>query len=380
MKIRYDFEYLIHLIYCAINNIQPEEKPEEISFSDVFELGKAHEVANIAFLSVDKLLNKPDGELYNDWQVFYYHSVQRCARQQVEYNNLTKLLTDNKIRWTEAQGTITKNYYPFPEWRMMSDIDFIVDVENLDKIRSLFENTNCTFSEHDNELNVYPEKGTGLEFHTEFFTEFYKGSFERYSGAINHPFEKSSPSPENEYRYVLDDTHYYLYSLLHTIKHFEYAGCGIRRIVDLHFLNRAFPEIAKSEYINGILEKYGFTELADKLFQLEDYWFYGKTPTVDLSETIYDIIVSGNHGIGDIKLRNSLRREAEEEGGLAAAKRRKAISFLFPSLENMYEGHPEFREKGYSLFKCHIVRAAQNLHPKKVFGMFKYFLRINKSK
>ena len=108
MKLRYDFEYLVHLIDCAVHDRQPEEKPDGISFENVFVLGREHEVGNIAFLSVQKLHNKPEPELFNEWQVHYFHSVQRNARQLEEYKSLVKLLTDNKIRWTEAQGTITK--------------------------------------------------------------------------------------------------------------------------------------------------------------------------------------------------------------------------------------------------------------------------------
>ena len=382
MKIRYDFEYLIHLIYCAINGLQPEEKPEGIEFSDVFALGKEHEVGNIAFISVEKLTNKPDAGLYNEWKVYYYHSVQRNARQLAEYNELCRLLTENKIRWTEAQGTITKTLYPTPEWRMMSDIDFLVDVESLGRIKELMESLGHKVVESDeNELNVYPENATSVEFHTEFFTEFYKGSFERYSGAINSPFSHAQPDENNEYKWVLDTTHYYLYSLLHVIKHFEYAGCGIRRILDLYILKEKLSDKVDTEYIDGILQKYNFTELAEKLFQLEGYWFEGKTPEIDLAElteTALDILNSGNHGINDIQLRNSIRRDSTDSA--TNAKLRKVKSFIFPSLEDLYDGHPEFREKGYSLAKSRLYRALYNFKPSELKRMLTYFKRIKESK
>ena len=379
MKFKYDFEYLIHLLYAAIHDVQPQEKPDNISFKNVFELGKEHEVGNIAFLSVDKLEVKPDEELYNEWQVFYYHSVQRNARQLAQYTALTQLLTENKIRWTEAQGTITKTLYPLPEWRMMSDIDFLVDVENLGKIKELMTARGYRVSEHtENELNVYPENASGIEFHTEFFTEFYEGSFERYSGSINHPFEHAVPDENNEYKWVLDLTHYYLYSLLHTIKHFEYAGCGIRRILDLYYLNKELSDKVDNEYISEMLEKNNFTELNDKLFQLERYWFEDEMPSVDLTETALDVLNSGNHGTRDIHLRNNIRRDSED--GAANAKRRKIASFLFPSLEHLYEGHPEFKEKGYSLHKSRFYRLIYNFKPSELKRMLDYFKRIIKSK
>ncbi|MBE6720745.1 MAG: hypothetical protein E7571_08875 [Ruminococcaceae bacterium] len=378
MVIRYDFEYLIHLIYCAIHDLQPEEKPEQISFENVFLLGKEHEVGNIAFLSVEKLENKPDAELYNEWQVFYYHSVQRDARQLAQYSDLCNLLSENKIRWTEAQGTVTKTYYPTHDSRMMSDIDLIVDVSSLGKIESLMVQRGYEVKKiHENELNVYPENETEIEFHTEYFSEFYKGSLLRYSGAINSPFDHAVQSEENEYKYVQSDTYYYLYSLLHTIKHFEYAGCGIRRILDLYFVEKALGDKVDRKVINNALEQYGFAENANKLFKVERYWFEGEKPDSDLIETIIDILQSGNHGNSDIKLRNSLRRDADD--GMAKAKLRRVKNFLFPSLEELYEGHPDYKEKGYSLFRCRLYRALSHLNPKQILKMFRFFNRIKKS-
>ena len=380
MEIRYDYQYLVHLIYCAVHDLQPQEKPQDVSFANVFSIGKVHEVANIAFLSVQKLNTKPDNELYNEWQVFYFHSVQRNARQVAQYGMLTDLLTQNNIRWTEAQGTITKTFYPSPELRMMSDIDFIVDAENIGKIKALMLERGVEVHQaYDNELNAYPEKETAIEFHTEFFKEFYKGSGERYSGAISHPFDHSVPSADNPCKYILDDTHFYLYSLLHTVKHFEYAGCGIRRILDLYYLQKALYDKVDKDYINSVLEKYDFAENAGKLFALERYWFEGETPESDLTETIRDIVMSGNHGSDDIHLRNDLRRVAADSS-LAKAKRSRIKNFLFPTLEDLYEGHPEYKEKGYSLAKARFMRAVENFSPRRLKYMFSFFNRVKKSK
>ena len=50
-----EYEYLVHLLQCAISDEQPVEKPAELSFEKVFEYGRTHEVANIAYVSLLKL-------------------------------------------------------------------------------------------------------------------------------------------------------------------------------------------------------------------------------------------------------------------------------------------------------------------------------------
>ncbi|MBE6816539.1 MAG: hypothetical protein E7520_02405 [Ruminococcaceae bacterium] len=379
MEIRYDFEYLIHLLYCAIHDVQPQEKPAHISFENVFELGKMHEVGNIAFLSVDRLREKPEPALYNEWQVFYFHSVQRNARQLAEYGAITKLLTENDIRWTEAQGTVTKTIYPHPEWRMMSDMDFLIDEENIPKVREIMTalGHEVHYKENENEVNVYPEKGTAIEFHHDFFTEFYEGSFERYSGAMNSPFLHAVPDEENSHKWILDTTYYYMYTLLHTIKHYEYAGCGIRRILDLYYLRKTLSDKVDHDLLEAAFEKYHFTALRDTLFALEEFWFEDKPADFDLTETAIDIVRSGNHGTADFFLRNSLRRDADDS--MQKAKLRRMKRFLFPSLEELYEGHPAYKEKGYSLLKCRVLRAAEHFRPSEIKKMLHFFKRIKNS-
>ena len=45
----------------------PMEKPDDISWQDLFELAKYHQVGELAFFSVEKLQNKPEGEDKQQW-------------------------------------------------------------------------------------------------------------------------------------------------------------------------------------------------------------------------------------------------------------------------------------------------------------------------
>ena len=44
-----EYDYLIHLVECAIYERTPCEMPSHLSFDQVFQYGKEHEIANIAF-------------------------------------------------------------------------------------------------------------------------------------------------------------------------------------------------------------------------------------------------------------------------------------------------------------------------------------------
>ena len=143
---------------------------------------------------------------------------------------------------------------------------------------------------------------------------------------------------------------------------YETAGCGIRRILDLYYLKTKLGDSIDSEYIDSVLEKYDFTENAHKLITLSKFWFERIEPDIDLTDTIIDVLRSGNHGTTDIKLRNDLYRDAADS--LSKAKRRKVKDFLFPPKEVLLEGYPELEGKDYSLFAMRLYRIKKNFTPK----------------
>ena len=374
-----DYEYLIHLLNAYVNDVQPLEKPEEVSFENVYKMSKEHEVGNIAFLSIEKLNNKPEPSLYNDWKIFYYFSVERDSKQAEEYERILSLLHESKIRTVEAQGTVTKTLYPEPFLRMMSDIDLIIDFENFDKAKAILEENGYDILANEEMIfNAKNSESMEFDFHCDFFTEKMHNREERYYKSINSPFEHSSVDENDEYKYILDETYFYLYSVLHTIKHYEISGCGIRRILDLFFLKKALGDKVDTELVNKIIEDNDFKESYDILFGVEEKWFENKEPERDLTSAELDIISSGNHGSEEIFIRNNLKKD--KESGVFFPKLRMVMKIFFPSAEYIYLEYPEFREKGYSLAKCRFLRIIDRTKRFRVNQLILKIKKIVKSK
>ncbi len=202
-------------------------------------------------------------------------------------------------------------------------------------------------------------EGFELDFHTDFFAEYLFNRQERYHDAINSPFEHARESEEEKLTYYLTDDYYYLYSLLHTVKHFETAGCGIRRILDLYFLKKAYENRIDTAFINSVIDEHGFRDTVSKLFAIEELWFEGKETELDISEAVKDIVTSGNHGNEDIFIRNNVRKDIES--GVRFPKLRRIYNFIFPSYDYICEGYPECRERGYSLHRARLYRVFATL-------------------
>ncbi len=373
-----DYEYLINLLYSFIHGEAPTEKPEEVSFENVYLLAKAHEVANIAFLSVEKLKEKPEPALYDEWKLNYYFSIERDSRQKLERERVVSEFHSRGIRTLEAQGTVTKKLYPEEYLRMMTDIDFVIDKENTDKVMEALSDLGYTVTVLQDGEFYADRDGLELDFHTAFFSEFMFNRKERYSLALSSPFEHAEESADESLTFYLTDDYFYLYSVIHIIKHFETAGCGIRRILDLYYLSKAYEDRVDNGLINSVIDENNLRESYEKLFALERLWFEGVESTLDLGETVRDVVTSGNHGNEEIFTRNNVRKDIEK--GIRFARLKRVYGFFFPSYKYINIEFPECEERGYSLFRARLYRIVKKLKRLRFSHAVKHIKEILKSK
>lgn len=370
-----DYEYLIHLLYCAVHDTPPQEKPEGVSFENVFRMAKAHEVVPMAYLSVERLQNKPEAAAYHEWQVQICFAVQRDVRQSQARDAIISLLHENGIRTLEAQGTVTKLLYPSPELRMMSDIDFIIDPANQDKTKALMtEQGYEVYQQVPEEFNVILDDGLLVEFHNSYFTELIYDRKAPFADAVSDPFLHAVSKAGDPLSFVPEDTYYYLYSVLHTIKHFETVGCGIRRIMDLYYLKKAYAGKINQAFVDKAIDDNGFRRSCDTLFALEKLWFEKVPATMDLTEAIDMVINGGNHGTKEVFARNSIRKDREE---LAKDTRfQRIFAFLFPSKQYMYINYPQCKERGWSWLACWCYRVVHKLKHARLSYAWQYIKTI----
>ena len=349
-----EYEYLIHLLKCAITDTQPQEKPQELSFEKVFKIGKAHEVANIAFVSLLRLENKPDQETYKAWKTFYAFSISRHANQMAVRKTVVDALSDAKIRTVEVQGTVVKTFYPHPEWRMMTDIDFIIDRKNVALAQQTMEKigyqTKSSFGSDLElcEVNATAPDGTYVEIHSDFFDHFcICNSAMKNAFSFAYEFEP--------FNYRVDETTFYLYNLLHCIKHYLQHGTGIRRILDVYVLTMKLEDKVDWTRINSMLETSGFKKAADEIFALSDKWFRNIEPKINLEDAEQTVYMSGNHGTTSVMAKNTYNRM--EKTKQKHFKFYAVLSRVFISKAEIYNGYPFCRKYKLPIVLCWFYRA-----------------------
>ena len=330
-----EYDYLIHLLKCAVNNEKPMPLPNELSFNTVFKYGMKHDVANLAFYSIEKLAQKPCDELYEEWQMRRDMGIARDINQSFARDEIIAELEKNNIRSLEVQGTVIKTLYPQTDYRTMSDLDFIADAENLQKIVDILTNLGYECEKRGNvDINAFREPNINIEFHTQYFP--YDSD---YYNSMPLPF--SSMDKNGEY----DVNQLYIYNMLHIAKHYFTKGCGIRRVLDVYFLNNAYDGALDKNNVDSVFKKAGIDKFVDVISRLAEYWFGNGEYDQSLEEMAINITNSKLHGSEQKFVENRMREIGKKNPRFV--KLRYILNRAFPGDKIMLVHYPFLDKKRF---------------------------------
>jgi hypothetical protein len=223
---------------------------------------------------------------------------------------LREALRDAGVRTLEVQGTKIKPLYPQPEWRTMSDVDFIIDGGNLLKATKVLEDLGyqCQIV-HQTEVNAHRPPNINIELHTEYFRENSE-----YRKVIHSPFDAVGEDGQ------CDLNTFYLYNILHIAKHYFKGGCGIRRVLDVYYLNKHYAQTIDRTVIRHTLERVNAADFAAELGALANAWFAEEEQALPRSKMGSYIINSGLHGSYPNELKHRLEKNVDHTSRFAKQK------------------------------------------------------------
>lgn len=354
-KILAECNYLIHLVRCAIHNLQPREPEAGLDLQIVYEFGAYHQVANIAFYSVEKLKNKPEAELYSKWQACRDLAIMLDINQNYAASEIRESLGAAGIRLLELQGTKIKQFYPQSDWRTMSDIDFVIDQENIPKAAEIL--TELGYHDQDmylGELNAYRPVNINIELHTEYFVETSE-----YREVLHSPFDSVDENGQCK------TDAFYLYNILHIAKHYFDGGCGLRRVLDMYYLNQNCGSLIDRKRTQEALEKVGLTKFAADFGELADAWFGREEQAFPDGKMVRYVITSGHFGTLAYGRMNRMAKVIDKNDRFA--KQKYVLRRVFPSGEILRTRYPVLERHKILYPFCWVHRGVCALLP----GSFK---------
>lgn len=344
-------KYLIELIKSVILSKQPPEKPDEVSFEEIFKISKIHNIANLVYYAIAKLENKPDEKLLKLWKREKSLGMRLDVIQSTEFLKLKLEFEKNSIKYIPLKGFELKKLYPKSDMRKMGDIDILIQERDRKKVKLILQELGYSISHYDGGKDdgylKYPF--VNVEIHNNLFDEDDKVYYNYFYNLSN--FNRVKYITEYECCFSIEDN--YIYNFIHMLKHFETYGTGIRSVLDHWLYIKKLGNQLNWEYINKVLKDLNLTKFHEKFSTLSKVWFEEEKGDIIIDNLEEYIINSGNYGdkknrILNIVTKNNKQRELNKIVTL--------LRMIFPNIEIMKTQYPILKKRQYFLLYFYIVR------------------------
>lgn len=172
------------------------------------------------------------------------------------------------------KGFILRDYYPVPELRTFSDIDFVIHREDRAKADELMKSLGYEPRDTWEPAYSYLRGNEYYEIHTDVM-EIDVSDKADYRGYYSRIWDHVRPCEAVKLPHVweFDPEFHFLYLLTHVAKHISSAGAGIRMYLDIALFIRHFGDSLNWEWVAGELETLCFTDFANLVFTVTEEWF-----------------------------------------------------------------------------------------------------------
>lgn len=273
------------LIFKIIDN-QIFHKKHVINLDNVFlemfiKVVKSHHLEMIVY----EELKKQNLEIPLELETTYNKSLHKFLMQEHHYQILIEKLKEENIKYLPLKGIIIKDIYPKAYLRTMSDIDLLIEKTNQKRVKEIMLNLNYqiksyNLAHHDLYTNEF---GVLIEIHHSLLTSDHKYSlYYKDKNLFNNNFS-------------IND--YYIYNIIHLVKHFINGGIGIRNLIDLKQYNIYYKNGLDYDYITSELKNLDLEVFHEKMKDLYEVWFENKEATPPLKKLEEYVLRSGTYGL-----------------------------------------------------------------------------------
>ena len=330
--------YLVALLRSVLLDIEPPEKPANVSWNAVYTLAKRHTVDTMAYEAVRRLVKTaeaesakedashepaaaksaaeaasleptensapelPSSQLLTAWSHRKDANVAKNLVQVSERDKLICLLTEDGIDVLPLKGSVLIDMYPNPSWRQMADLDMLIRADQNHKVRAHMERLGYTTKIFDSgkddcydlppflhvemHRQLVPESSPlpGL---SDYYVDPWRRAMAGAASSAKTGTASSQPGSANEqlahlYHFSWDD--YYLFLLAHFYRHFQVGGSGIRNVMDIHVFLQNHKQDLHEEYLAAELEKLHMTDFRADMEARAEFWFGAATKTQSAPE------------------------------------------------------------------------------------------------
>ena len=258
----------------------------------------------------------------------YYQAIQKDTIQLNELETILNVFEENQIDVLPLKGSVMKFLYPETYYRSMGDIDILVKDKDYKKAKKILEKLNY-------KAKIYGEQHIEMEKPPFMIVELHHllvAKKEYGKDIFKNIFKRAILKENKKHVYEMSKEDFYLFMMIHLLKHYLLGGTGLRSFLDVYVYLRK-NEVMNLEYIDQQLQHCKYTQEIYFLKDLAVSIFTEKELDNKQQETLNFILTSGTYGLSSTLAQNELKETKNKSSKVILRK-------MFPTIESMKNRYP----------------------------------------
>ena len=278
---------LLEILICGLNN-EPLNKSYD-EWEILFKFAKAHSVENLFYNAIKDVEEVPV-ELKEKTKSYYHMNIHQQISQDYYAEQIFNAMDEKNISYVPLKGYYLRKLYPTPELRTSCDVDFFYDETRTEDLNEIMQQQGFIEGVTGPNHSVWQNETVTFEPHfyllsdNDRFHEYYENVWSR----LKRVSEKQS-------LYAFSDEDFYIFFIVHAVKHFTHGGFGIRTVLDIYVYNKS--KVLNKEYLNLEFEKLGLVKFVKVIEKLAECWFATSKMDEDIEKISNFVIESGTYGV-----------------------------------------------------------------------------------
>ncbi len=259
--------------------------PDDIDWNEIKHIAEIHSMLGIVGIVVNRSQIDIPLECYELFDYMVFEGARQGILLEMRFDEVTRALTNAEVPHIVVKGYVLRNIYPEKDMRSMSDIDFVIKKENMEKARDAMIEAGYKLNHIYRGEWSYKKDGMIIEFtHNLMDADVGFFDYEKYMSKI---FDNTAVI--KDYTYELTNEFHFIYMMMHTMKHFYGEGCGVRMILDLALFVKKYGESLDWGYVNKEFKRTKMDLFAKNMLSLCNRLF-NVGDNIEMDEDLYNEI------------------------------------------------------------------------------------------
>lgn len=340
---------VLYLAACALHGKAPAaDRIQAMNLADVYRMARFHDLTAMTQMALESAegFQYAEPPLAKRWKEDTEKAIRKNLLLDTERAQILRHMEEQGIWYMPLKGSVLKDLYPKYGMRQMVDNDILYDSAYRKQMFQFMRGRGYKAAEYNKANDDSYEKPPvyNFELHAELFSKARHPAWHAYYKDVKDRLIKTEGTA---FGYQFRDEDFYIYMVIHSYKHYNNIGIGLRSLADIYLYVEKKGAHMDWNYIAAELDQLGASHferqsrlLAQKL--LSDPEHFDVIALTEEEQALLSCFAkAGAFGTTE-KLVEKKMREIVPEGTPVTVldKLRYVWTRLFPDLEWFQKNEP----------------------------------------